>query len=176
MIAETILNALSVLVRWVPVRIVTIHSYEQGVRWWCGRDTRLIRDAGVYLHLAWFGNITTDGCRPKEVETQPQCVTTSDNNSRTFSVGCQFEISDLRLNQTCVDDFEASLLNLIERIAAKVMRNEDIANPDAAILTRVRSQTKKWGVQINYLGLINDTMSKPLHHYGIEFPMPLEAE
>jgi hypothetical protein len=67
-----------------------------------------------------------------------------------------------------VDDFEASLLNLIERISAKVMRNADVKNPDASILTRVRSQTKKWGVRINYLGLINDTVSKPLHHYGIE--------
>lgn len=170
MVASTIIDALSVLVRWVPLRVVTVHSYEQGVRWWCGRDTRLIRDAGVYWHLAWFGNITTDGCRPKEVETQPQCVQTSEGNARTFSVGCQYEIIDLRLNQTCVDDFESSLLNLIERIAAKVMRNESVVNPDAAILTRVRSQTKKWGVRINYLGLINDCEPKPVHHYGIVLP------
>jgi regulator of protease activity HflC (stomatin/prohibitin superfamily) len=167
MIADGILNALSVLVRWIPIRLAIVHSYEQGVRWWCGKDTALLTRPGVYFHIAWFGDITVDGIRPKEVETETQCITTSDRRARSFSVGCQYEIEDLRKNQTCVDEFEPSLLNLIERIAAKVMRSTDEKEPDRAILTQVRTQAEKWGVKIRYLGLLNDAVSRPMHHFGV---------
>lgn len=166
MIAETVLDALSVLVRWVPIRAKIVSTCEQGVRWRLGRAVQWINKPGLYWYIAWIEEISVEAVVPKEIETEWQCVTTSDGKTRSFSVGCQYETANLLLQQTQVDDFENSLSNLIGRIAATVMRTTDDPEPDKAILTRVRTQAEKWGVHIRYLGLMNDVKSRPLHLLG----------
>ena len=165
MIAEAILNAASVLVRWIPIRFRIVYEYQQGVRFWKGRATKLLANPGVYAYIPWVGDIYTGMVVPQEVETSTQCITDDEGKARTFSIGLQYEVVDLRRKLIAVDDFDDSLLNLVERIASDVMRNADTKDLDKAILQRVRTQAEKWGVKINYLGILNDVRSRPMHHF-----------
>lgn len=166
MLADAILNALSVLVRWIPIRAEIIYEYHQGVRYWKGKAVRLLKTPGIYFYIAWIGDITKEVVKPKEIELPIQCITTSEGKARSFSIGCQYETANLLLQQTMVDDFEKTLSNLIARVAAMVMRNSGDLEPDKEILRKVRTQAEKWGVRILYLGLLNDAQSRPLHHFG----------
>lgn len=166
--SSVILNVASVLVRWVPIRMSIVDETEQGVRWWRGKATKLIKKPDFYFYVPWIGRLDVECVVTQEVEAQAQCVTMSDGKSRSFSVGLQYEVFDLLLKLTKVDDFDDSLLNLVQRVAAKVLRRPNIEDPDKAILGLVRSRVEKWGVKVTALGLINDTLSRPIHLFTEE--------
>jgi regulator of protease activity HflC (stomatin/prohibitin superfamily) len=163
MIAEAIINAASILVRWIPIRFAMVHVYENGVRFWFGKDTKLLTKPGMYAYIPWVSDIVTESVVPQEVETNEQCITDDKHMARTFTIGMQYEVPDLRAKLTKVDDFNDSFLNLVERVAAKVMRGSDTKELDNKILGMVRTQASKWGVKVNYLGILNDVRSRPIH-------------
>ena len=162
MIATAIIQALSVLVRWIPVRAVVIHEYEQGVRWWRGRATRLITTSGIRWYVPWIGDITTDSTVPQEVETNLQAIEDADGYGRSISFGLQYEIFNLLHKETKVTDFDESLLNLVERLACEAIQSDD-PDPLAYLLDEVQVQCREWGVQVHHLGSINNAQARPIH-------------
>lgn len=162
MIASAILQALSVLVRWIPLRAVVIHEYEQGVRWWKGNARRLLTNAGIYWYIPWIGDITTESVKPQEIETNLQVIEDPDGKPRSVSLGLQYEVFDLLLQSTQVTDFEESLLNLVERLACEAIQQGE-ADHLQYLRKKVRQQCREWGVKVHRLGFINNARVRPLH-------------
>jgi regulator of protease activity HflC (stomatin/prohibitin superfamily) len=162
MIASTILNAASVLVRWIPIRFTVVHEYEQGVRWWKGRATKLISSPSVYIYVPWIGDITTETVTPQEIETNLQVIDDPNGKPRSISVGIQYSIVNLLLYETKVSNFDDSLLNLVERLACKAIQSGE-KDPLPALKKEVRSQCREWGVKVHRLGFVNNAHVRPIH-------------
>ena len=168
MISATILDLLSLAVRWIPIRFSIVDTTEQGVRWWWGKDTKLL-EHGVYVYVPWLGDITTTSCLPQIVETETQCVETTDGKSIAMSVCIHYRIRDARKWTTGVEDFDGSLCNLVQLHLYKAtsgrtsnqlreQREEIIA------LTKRTAQrvAGKWGVEIIQLDFITCTSARTI--------------
>jgi len=161
-VAAAVISAASLLVRWIPLRATMVNEYEQGVRWWKGRATTLLTKPGVYVFIPWLGDITTESIKPQEVETSLQAVEDHEKHTRSVSFGLQYEVVDLLRHQTCVTDFEESLLNLVERTACEVIQSGETDHLKS-LRRKVRQQCLEWGVKIHRLGYINNARVRPIH-------------
>src|SRR5690348_1688464 len=76
-----------------PFQIV--HSYELGIRFWCGNDTKEL-DPGLYMFVPFFGSIETMHVRPDVIWLANQDLTTQDGVGITLSATLLYEIDDAR--------------------------------------------------------------------------------
>tara|TARA_Y100000034_G_scaffold29558_1_gene35668 strand:- start:1595 stop:2296 length:702 start_codon:yes stop_codon:yes gene_type:complete len=84
---KNVLNAL-------PVR--TIHSYEQGVKFSWGSDTKLIKDPWVYLYCPFFQSIRIEDIRKDSLDLANSSVETKDDEDCSLSGIIKYRIVDAR--------------------------------------------------------------------------------
>lgn len=168
MISAAIVDLLSLAVRWIPVRLAIVDTTEQGVRWWWGRDTKLL-EHGVYVYIPWLGDITTTSCLPQIVETENQCVETTDGKSITMSVGIHYRIRDARKWMTRVEDFDESLCNLVQLhlySATSGRSSIQLREQRGEIITLAKRTAQRvagrWGVEIIHLDFITCTSARTI--------------
>lgn len=150
------MNWLEVLFSWFnylwPLRVV--RSYQQGVRFWWGRDTKEL-GPGVYAFLPFFGDIEIVTVVPDVLDMGVHSITTTDNRKVTFSANIAYEIVSARLMWTKVQDFETSLQRIAEGHLATKIRDwsyDDLITGQKELERSLRgtleTRAKKWGVLV----------------------------
>jgi regulator of protease activity HflC (stomatin/prohibitin superfamily) len=138
--------------------IAVVRSYEQGVRFSCGRDVRLL-DTGVYVNVPLLWTVETRSCCEEAITSSPHTVVTKDGRSLLVAVTVRYAISDLRKWYTQVQDFDATLVNVITTEACRVLRQSDFATAIGSTDTIVANlgdwlteECEPWGVDIIAVG------------------------
>lgn len=169
MISGVIMDLLSIGVRWIPLRVRTVHSIQQGVRWWWGHDTKILTKPGVYFYIPWIGDITTVDTRPKLIETQYQPIETIDGHTLSMSVGIRYRVRDARKWFTQIEDFENSLANLVQMHLYRAVSEqayEDLKEGRKRIIGMAKKTARRaawrWGVELIELEFITWTSVRPI--------------
>ncbi len=136
-----------------PIRIV--YSYQQGVRFWLGEDTKELT-TGCYWFLPFFGNIEIVPTVPDVLDLGIHSITTKDNWCITFSANVAYEITSARLMFTKVQDFETSLQRIAEGHIASKVRDwtyEELIDSqkdlERSLKDTLETRAKNWGVKIH---------------------------
>lgn len=158
------------LAAMVPFRVV--RSYQRAVRFWLGRPGPAL-EAGIWWAIPGLLTIEIVDTRADTTNLPTQTVTTQDGKSVTFSANVEFEIVDPVAYLTGVQQFDFSLTNIAMSHLAKRVRawtwNELVAEQRALELSlrdTMTTRAKKWGVQVNDVGLTDLTPAKTIRFYG----------
>lgn len=167
MLSAAIIDLLSLMVRWVPIRVEIIDTTENGVRWWLGKDRALLRP-GWYLYIPWLGDISSSSILPQVVETECQVVETSDGKAWSLSLAIHYRIKDVRRHATSVEEFDDSLPNmmqlrlqrLISGLTDAEFREEDVC---ATLMDEAVELAEKWGVEIIEADFVTCCRARVIH-------------
>lgn len=132
-----------------------VHSYEAGVRFWLGNDTKEL-DPGLYMFVPFFGSIAKMHIRPDVLWLANQDLTTQDGIGITVSSTLLYEINDARAAFVNVQNVEDNIMDACRAAISQEVRvrayDALLAEPEAAedaIADRVATATADWGVQIH---------------------------
>lgn len=135
-----------------PFRIV--NSYQQGVRFWLGRDTAELTE-GFYAVCPFLGSIEIVDVAEDVINLPVNSITTLDGKAATFSANLAFKIAHARKKFVCVQDFSNSLDALASGYLSASIRGqrwEDLlANQgelEDDVQAKLNAAVKKWGVRI----------------------------
>lgn len=135
-----------------PFRIV--HSFQQGVRFWLGRDVAELQP-GFYVFCPFLGSIELVDVAQDVINLPVNSVTTQDGRSISFSANIVFEIANARKKYVKVQDFGTSLDALASGHLAACVRGqlwetvqEDQDALEEEIKRRLQKAVTKWGVKI----------------------------
>jgi regulator of protease activity HflC (stomatin/prohibitin superfamily) len=153
-----------------PCRIV--HSYQQGVRFWLGRDVDEL-EPGFYFVCPFFGSIVMVDVAQDVITLPINSVTTQDGKPISFSANVVFEIASGRKKYVKVQDFETSLDALASGHLAACVRGQLweklLAEQDALedeIQKRLQTAVKKWGVKIVAVHLTDMVEARAYRLFG----------
>lgn len=153
-----------------PLRI--IHSYQRGVRFWLGIDTKELKP-GLYAFIPFFGNIEVVTVVPDVMDLGVHSITTKDDRKITFSANVAYEITDARAMFTQVQDFERSLARLAEGHMAMKIREWDYAELilsqrelEKSLERTLTTKARPWGVSILDVFLTDLTEARQWRHFG----------
>jgi len=154
-----------------PVR--TVFSYQQGVRFWRGEDTALLR-TGIYVFMPILGDIEVHTTAQDVEWTGVQSVMTTDAQSVTFDAKLLYKIRNARLWFCKVTDFQTSLAGIAQIHVARAVRRltlvELLAQQDAleADLRKVLTEAATgWGVDVVDFGFTNLTTAPASRLFGV---------
>lgn len=154
----------------VPFRIV--RSYQRAVRFWMGNPGPEL-GPGFWWIVPGLLTIEVVDTRADTSNLPTQSVTTKDGRAVTFSANVEFEIVDAAAYVTGVQQFDFSLTNVAMSHLAKRVRAwtwDELVTEQRALELSLRdtmtTRAKRWGVQINDVGLTDLTCAKTLRFYG----------
>lgn len=149
-----------------------IDPWEQGVELRFGQAVKLctskngIRGSGVHFYWPVVGRVVASECNVEAWETEPQTV-----GERTFTLGIQARIDDLRLYFTNVqDDLKATVADTVRAAAGELALEAE--RLDTAFAESVRELAQKrmrgWGVDVKRVSLITSTTAPALRLIGAQ--------
>lgn len=151
----------------------TVHVYEQGVRFWCGRDVALLTAPGIYFTLPFVGQIEVVSCVPEVISIPVQSVTTKDDIAVTLSANVTLRTTDARVLWTSVHDFNASVRNVIENHINRRVREltwAELLQGQTALERSMRgtltTRVKAWGAEVEDVGLGSITRARAYRLFG----------
>lgn len=154
----------------VPFRFV--RSYQRAVRFWLGQPGPEL-GAGFWWVIPGLLTIEIVDTRADTSNLPTQSVTLKDGRSVTFSANVEFEIVDAVAYLTGVQQFDFSITNVAMSHLAKRVRawtwDELVAEQRALELSlrdTMTTRAKRWGVQINDVGITDLTCAKTFRLYG----------
>lgn len=157
--------------RFWPVRIV--FSYQQGVRFWRGEDTALLR-TGVYAFWPILGDIEVHTVAQDVEWTGVQSVMTTDAQSVTFDGKVLYRIRNARLWFCKVTEFETSLAGIaqihVARAVRKLTLSDLLAQQDQLEMDLKKVLTEAatgWGVDVIDFGFTNLTTAPASRLFGV---------
>lgn len=143
-----------------------VYSYEQGVRFWLGNDTKEL-NPGLYMFVPFFGSIEKMHVRPDVLYLTNQELTTLDGVGITTSVTMLYEIHDARAAYVNVQSVEDNIMDACRAaISQEVRRRPYVAllvgqeAAENAIADRVAAVTADWGVQIHRINFASFIKTK----------------
>jgi regulator of protease activity HflC (stomatin/prohibitin superfamily) len=114
---------------------------------------------GVYLNIPLLWTIETRTCAEEAMISTPHTVTTQDGRSLLIAVTVRYVIEDLQKWYTEVQDFDATILNVVTTEACRLVSQYTLAEASAntnKILTRLSEwlaeECEPWGVGIIAVG------------------------
>jgi regulator of protease activity HflC (stomatin/prohibitin superfamily) len=153
-----------------PLRIV--HSYQQGVRFWLGRDVAEL-GPGLYIFPPFLGSIELVDVAEDVITLPVNSIATLDGRSISFSANIVFRIRSARKKYTKVQDFSTSLDALASGHLSACVRAQTWEaihdNQDAleAEMRRVLNRTvRKWGVRIVAVHVTDMVEAKQYRLFG----------
>lgn len=153
-----------------PLRIV--HSYQQGVRFWLGKDVQEL-GPGCYFFPPFFGSIEIVDVAEDVITLPVNSITTLDGRSISFSANIVFRIRSARKKYTKVQDFETSLDALASGHLAACARGQtwtDIHASQDELEQEVRAKlnrtVRKWGVRIIAVHLTDMVEARSYRLFG----------
>ncbi len=145
-----------------PLRIV--REWEQGIRLRAGTVVKLLTSSngifgsGVHPFLPFLGEILTEECNQRVVETSWQTLTTLDGVSVSFSLAARYQIRDLSKLYVSVHDPEETIKNQLSA-AAEILDSIIAENVAAEFAPAIHDAAKKrlteWGVKLLQVSLFN---------------------
>lgn len=153
-----------------PFRIV--HSYQQGVRFWLGRDVAELQP-GFYMVCPFLGSIEMVDVAQDVINLPVNSVTTQDGRSISFSANIVFEIASARKKYVKVQDFATSLDALASGHLAACVRGQlwetlsaEQDSLEAEIKKRLQKAVRKWGVSIVAVHLTDMVEARQYRLFG----------
>lgn len=132
-----------------------VYSYEQGVRFWCGNDTKEL-EPGLYMFVPFFGAIEKMNVRPDVLRLANQDITTKDGVGITVSANMLYEIHDARAAYVNVQNVTDNIMDACRTAISQEVRRHTYAELVAdqevvenAVADRVADAAADWGVQIH---------------------------
>jgi regulator of protease activity HflC (stomatin/prohibitin superfamily) len=158
------------LYRFWPVRVV--FSYQQGVRFWRGADTALLR-TGVYAFWPILGDIEVHTTAQDVEWIGAQSFTTKDKHSVTVDGKILYKIRNARLWFVNVTEFKTSLAGICEIHMMRAVRNLTLdellakqAEIEAELKEVLSAAAFKWGVEVLDYGITNLTVARAFRLFG----------
>jgi len=164
------------ITRLLPVRLTFVRPYERGVKFSCGKHVTVL-EPGVHAFWNYWQDVESVSVALQCVESQKLALTTKDGKTVVLSIAVQYSIADAQAYWTAVQDFDQSLLNMIEgevsRVVYKKTADEIIADPQRfgdAVNTVASRTAKKWGCEIHNVSLPNLAVAKVIRLVGDALP------
>lgn len=157
--------------RFWPVRVV--FSYQQGVRFWRGEDTSLLR-TGIYAFCPILGDIEVHTVAQDVEWTGVQSVMTTDAQSVTFDGKVLYKIRNARLWYCKVTEFKSSLAGIAQIHVARAVRKLSLADLLAQqdqieidLRKVLTDAANAWGVDVLDFGFTNLTVAPASRLFGV---------
>lgn len=132
--------------------------------------------SGVHRCLWWIEELHEESVVEQVFNLPTQSVTTKDDVTVTFSVNVTFQITDVLLNLTKVNHFDASLegaamVHLAQRIRswswAELVADQKVL--EKSLKDTLTTRVKKWGVEIVDVGITDLVKGKVYRFFGDPF-------
>lgn len=146
-----------------PFRIIT--DWEQGVRVFSGRATRLLTSSngifssGVHWFCPLLGSIESENANIAVVETDIQTIASLDGKQATFSLGVKYRVRDLRAVYTKIHDVDDTILEQVRSSAGNTVPglqwNDMRERLGPTVEKDVRARMYGWGIEIIEVAPIN---------------------
>lgn len=156
--------------RFWPVRVV--FSYQQGVRFWRGEDTALLR-AGLYFFCPILGDIEVVVTAQDVEWTGTQSLILKDEKEITLDGKFLYKIRNARLYFVNVTEFKTSLAGVCEIHISRALRGltlpellERQTEIEQEIKRMLCEAAYKWGVEGVDYGFTNLTTARVWRHFG----------
>lgn len=192
---------LSNFTKLFPFRVVTIHTYEQGVKFRGGIDinrcsaktgakfpwfkkqfpfVKWTSKTGVHFHWALIEEIEIVSCVEDVIETEFQTVTTKDGKEMTVSLSVKYQIFNARHYWTRVTNFAASMENICQGVITTQISNssyqEITTDPESInenVLSALKDEVFPWGVDVLSVKLVNNAKTSSMRIFGESNYIPI---
>jgi len=153
---------------WWPIRIVD--ADEQGVKFSGGKDVSLL-PPGPHVFFPHWQKIEKVNVKYQEVDCLTQALESSDGVAFLISANVGYEIIDAVKWRTEVQSFDATIERLVRGIIAEVAASltyADLHGPESqlairrAVLRKLRSVGKPWGVRFRRVAITDLARARPL--------------
>lgn len=151
---------------------VKVHSYQQGVRFRCGKDVARCAP-GVHFAFWWFEEIMVVDVVEQSINLPTQSVTTHDNVAVTFSANILYEVEDARVMYTSVQDFDDSLTAAAMNHLAQKVRAwswdelvDGQRDLEKSLKGTLSTRAARWGVKITDVAFTDMARARVYRWYG----------
>lgn len=147
---------------------VIIYSYQMGVRFWCGHDTKLV-GPGLYMFIPGLGHIEAVNVREDILRLENQNLTTKDGKPIQISTNVRYRIEDARAAFCNVQFVMNNLGDEARTHMATQIREYNFDELLAAqgdleetCLEAINEAAAEWGVVVTNVGLADFIITKSL--------------
>ena len=140
--------------RLIPFQLVTIYSFQQGVKFRFGKDIRLLTQ-GLHFRWAFIEDIMVLSTVLEVIDLGSQSLVTKDGQPVCVGGAIEYEIFDLRRMWTQVQDFDSSVVTIAMGYATKYIESKTWDELHAAngglgksLVKELRPKLRGWGVKL----------------------------